>query len=325
MGVLDAALHAGRETTYGTPVTPTRSFEAQADAHKRVVSYLEAPGMRAGMQALRADRRRQVLDGASGTITVAPLSKGLGMLLRATFGSSAIAQEGATTAWTQTHSTAAAGPLGESLTVQIVRPPLSGATQTFTYHGGKVTDWEFMQKVGENLSLALTMDYEDESTAEAAASAAYPVDPLTPYSWVECVVTVAGSAVDVRDFSVKGASALATDRRYLRGASLKREPIRNAVPNYTGVLTADFTDTTAYARFVAGTVVAVSATWTSTTTAGTGFPFKLGITLPAVQFTGDTPEVSLSSLPTQPMPFQVLHDGTNPAVTVTYTSTDTAY
>jgi hypothetical protein len=43
-----------------------------------------------------------------------------------------------------------------------------------------------------------------------------------------------------------------------------------------------------------------------------------------VQIQGDSPEVSLSAMPKQSLPFAVLWNGTDPAVKIEDTSTDTA-
>lgn len=324
MGILDAALHVGREATYGTPAALTRSFEAKSDAHKRKQAYLESVGMRSGMQTLRSDRRKPVNMGAEGSLEVDVLNKGLGLLLEQCFGSSAIVQEGLTAAWMQTHTTTADGPLGKSLTVQQVRPPVSGAVLPFTYHGGKATKWELTQKAGsaELLKLKLDLDYEDVDTTTAAAAPAYPAT-ADVFSWLDCDITIAGAAVHATEFSLKGDNQLDVDRRFLRRSALKKEPRRQASPTYDGNLTAEFEDLTAYNRFVSGEIVSLIATWTGADILA-GVPFLLRATVAAVQFTGDTPEVSLSKLPDQKMPFRVLHNGTDPAVKVEYRSTDTA-
>lgn len=321
MGLLDAALHIGRETTYGTPAALTRSIEAMGDGHKRNPQFLQSKGRRAGMQALGSDRSRIVNMGAEGAIEVDMLTKGMGMLLRAAFGLSTNVQEGAGPAWLQTHSTTADGPKGESLTVQLIRPPVTSASVPFTYHGGKVKSWAIEQE-DDLLKFKVDLDYEDEDTSTAAGVATY-VAGGTPFAWEDCVVTVAGTPVDLKKLSIKGDNALDTDRRYLRGSALKKEPLRKGIPSYEGELTADFEDLTAYNRFVAGTVVPIVATWTGSLI-DAGFPFMFRTTLAAVQFTGGTPEVGNDG-PAQPMPFTVLHNRVDPAVKAEYRTSDTSY
>lgn len=325
MSVQDAQIHIGRETTYGTPVTPTRSVEGLGDGHKRKMAYLESNGMRPGRQAVRSDRRRAINMGAEGELEVNPMNKGLGMLLRAMLGSSGIAQVASTTAYLQTHTTTGDGPVGESLTVQLGRPMGSsfGTVQPFTYHGGKVTEWTLTQDLEDLLKLKLSLDFEDEDkTTSLLGTPVYPAN-TTPFGWHECAVTIDGNATPVTSFEVSGKNGLKTDRRQL-GSVLKREPLRSELAEYEGKIAADFESITAYDNFVSGAIVPVVAKWTGGLIEA-GHNYELMITLAAVQFTGETPEVSTDDLPTQPMPFMVLHDGTNPAVKIEYKSTDTAY
>jgi hypothetical protein len=321
MGVLDAALHIGRETTYGTPAPLTQSIESTADGHKRAPKVLESTGMRAGAQAAASDRARMVNMGAEGSIPVEFQNKGMGKLLRLMTGSSAIAQEGATAAWLQTHSTTKDGPVGESVTVQVIKPS-TGSTFPFTYHGGVCTGWELTQEVDDLLKLSLDMDYEDETTDVAAGTPTYAAGS-SPFAWEDCVVTVDGAPTDLRKLSLKGNMNVDTDRRYLRGTALKKAPLRKGLPVYDGELTSDFDDLTAYDRFVAGVPVPLVATWTGSLIAA-GFPFMLRASA-TVQFRGDTPQASLTDLASQPMPFKVLWDRTNPAVKLEYRSTDLAF
>ena len=79
--ILDNAILVGKETTYGTPATLTRAFEAQADTWKREQDALESVGFRAGQQTLRSDRRKQINMGAAGAIELDALTSGLGLLL----------------------------------------------------------------------------------------------------------------------------------------------------------------------------------------------------------------------------------------------------
>jgi len=325
MGVQDAQIHIGRETTYGTPVTPTRSIEGLGDGHKRQMAYLESDGMRPGKHTMRSDRRRAINMGAEGEIEINPMDKGFGMLLRAAFGSSTIAQQTTTSAWLQTHLSTGDGPVGESLTVQLGRP--MGAqfttTQPFTYHGGKVTEWELTQELEELLKFKVTLDFEDEDkTTALLGTPVYPANTI-PFGWHECSVTVDGAATPITEFELSGKNGLKTDRRQL-GTVLKREPLRSEGAEYEGKIAGDFESIAAYDRFVAGTIVPVVATWTGGVIEGV-HNFELKATLAAVQFTGDTPEVSMGDLPTQPMPYRVLHNGTDPAVKLEYKSSDVAF
>lgn len=322
-GVLDAQLHIGVETTYGTAVTPTRSFEPYADNAKRTQEFLESAGMRAQMETIRSDRRREVNMGGEDSLEFDVMNKGFGMLFQSMLADSTVAQIGATTAYLQTHqSTHEASDT--PLTVQWGRPPISGSVIPFTFQGGMVTSWTLSQNVGELLKLTLEMDYQDSTTGTSLASAAYP-SSTTPFGWDDATVLVNSTAVDVSSFSLTYDNMLNVDRRFLRGTVLKKQPYRAGVPVITGEIQVEFTSTTQYNTFINGTVIPLSATWSSGTIEGT-YTYQLAVTLAAVQYDGDAnPVVSLDDLPRQPLPFKVLDNGTDPAVKIEYRSTDTAF
>ena len=322
MGTLDAAVHVGKETVYGTPVAPTRSFEAMADIGKRTTQFLESAGMRGGMEALRSNRRRSIGIGGEGPMELDVLTKGMGLLFEQMLGFTATVAAAVNGAQLQTHKSTSSGPDGKSATVQMIRPKTDGTTQQFTYHGGKVKTWELAQAIDELLKLKLDWDYEDEDKTFAAGTPAYPASAI-PFAWHECAVTVDGAAVGLRELSVKGDNKLKTDRRLLRGSSLKKEPLRVGMPEYDGSLAAEFESTTLYDLFVAGTIVPIVATWTGPNI-GAGQDHKVILTLAACQFSGDSPVASTDDLSTQPLPFKVLHNGTDPAVKLEYNSTDAA-
>jgi len=90
-----------------------------------------------------------------------------------------------------------------------------------------------------------------------------------------------------------------------------------------GSIDVEFSDLTEYALFAAGTVSAIVMTWTGAEVES-GYDFEIVLTMPACQFTGDTPQASLSELPTLSMPFTVLDNGTDAAITMLYKTSDTA-
>lgn len=319
--VLDSAILVGKESTYGTPATLTRAFEGKADSFKRQQDPLESVGFRADMQAKRADRRTMVNMGGAGELAFDIQNKGFGLLLQAMLGSiSGPTQQAATTAYKSTAQTTTLDPQ-DSFTVQVQRPDMGGTTRNFTHHGAVVTGWSITQELDAYAMATLQFDFEDVDTVTGAGTPTYPAS-TTPFDWTQLVVSLDSTDTDVTSFSLDADLALKTDRRFLRGSELKKQPCRSGVPVFTGQLAAEFEDLTLYNQFVAGTTVPLVATWTGATIESP-YPYELKITCAAVQYTGESPEVSLSEVPTQAIPFEVLWDGTNPAVEITYQSTDT--
>lgn len=326
MSILDAAILVGVESTYGTPATLTRGFEGKADTFKREQSRLESVGFRADMHTLRSDRVVTVNMGGAGSIEVDMLNKGMGLLLQGAMGSKAgPAQVAATTAYLQTFATTDSAP-ADSYTIQVIRPRLESGVQQFTYHGCKITGWELGQSPDGLLVVTFDFDFEDSDTSTAAGTPSYPAT-ATPYDWTDCTVTLnpdnSPQVLHVMDLSWSADLALKTDRRYLRGSELKKEPVRNGVPTYEGEIKVDFENLDRYAEWTAQTTLDLEIKWTGAVIATPQTHF-VTLRMPACQWTDGNPEVSLGDTPIQTLPFRVLHNGSDAAATLTYQSTDTA-
>lgn len=327
MGVLDTAILLGEETTaYGTAATLTRGYEGKADDLTATVEQLESVGFRPGMHTLRSDRMVTIPSGGSGSLEVDVLNKGMGLLLKGCLGASTPpTQIGTTTAYTSQYFTDADGPTN-SYTVQTIRPRVEGTSEDpFTHLGTVFTGWNLAQEAGGLLVFTAELDFREVRTNVAAGTPTYPSNAM-PFHWAQCDVSIGGVAFDYATGIEVGTDlAMRTDRRYLTGTHLKRQPRRNAVPTLTGTLSTDYADLTRFSEFAAGTVVEdLVLTWVGATIEGAE-EFTFRVTIPALVWTEGTPTASLSESPTQGLPFRVLHNGTNPALTITVTSTDTAY
>jgi hypothetical protein len=319
--ILDQGILVGKETTYGTPAALSRAYEAQSDTWQRTQEALESVGFRSGTHALRSDRRRQINMGAEGSIEMDAMSSGLGLLLQGVFGATSGPTEiGSTGAFTSTFTTTSDAS-AISFTIQKLIATNTGAVQPFTYHGAVITDFELSQDVGGFLTVKFDFDSEDEDKSTGAGTPTYPATGK-PFDWTQAAVTVAGNALEATAFSFSADMGLKTDRRFLKSSGLKSQPKRAAMPDYSGQLSAEFTNTAQYDAFVAGSIFAVTATWTGDAIS-TEFE-RITLTLPACQYDGSTPEASIDDMTAQTLPFKVLHNGTDPAVTLAYTSVDAA-
>jgi len=326
MSILDASIMVGLESTYGTPVTLSHAFEGKADTFKREQSRLESVGFRPDMQALRNDRVVTVNMGGAGSIELDLLNKGHGLLFGGSLGTKAgPTQVSATVAYLQTYATSDAAP-ADSFTIQVVRPKLESGTQQFTYHGCKITGWTLGQSPDGLCVVNYDFDFEDSDITTSEGTEAYP-SAATPYDWTDCVVTLdpdgSPETLDLLDLSFSADLALKTDRRYLSGSALKKEPVRNGMPSYTGEMKIDFTGTERYAEWTAETALDIQIKWTGATIASGQTDFMM-MRMKACDWTGGNPEVSLSETPMQTLPFQAMHNGTDAALTLTYQNIETA-
>lgn len=324
MSVLDTALHVGLESTYGTGVAPTRSFEAQQDGLKRDMMPLVHRGFRAGQHGDLTNRQKMINGGGAGTVTVPLLQNGMGMLLRGCAGTVvAPVQQGATAAWLQSYATDDEEPAA-SYTMQMVRALVDATTtQAFTYKGCVVTGWTLNQDQAGIPNLALDIDFQDMDTTTAAGTPTYPVADM--FTWDQCSVTLNAVALEPRSLSLTCDLKVDTERRLLRGSALKKRPRRNSLIELTGTMDLDFVDMNRYAEFHNGTQATnLIISFTGPVISG-AFNYFLKFTMPVVVWQNEgTPEASLEGLTTQPLNFKALHNVTSPLLTITYESTDTA-
>ena len=328
MSILDTAFHIGAESVYGTFLSLTRSYEAKSDPWKRKQSYLESVGFRAGLQAVRSDRRQAINMGAEGSIELDLMNIGMGLLLRDAFGLTTGPTLVSGTTRDTVFSTTKDGP-STSFSAQMIRPFVDGSSQPFTYKGCVVTGWELNAEAadGENgfLRWKEDIDSQTEDTSVGAGTAVYPASQV-PFNWtMVSTSTVGGTPIDFKKLAVKADYKANTDRRFLKTGGLRKQPRIGGVPEYTGELEAEFASLAEYTRFVTGAVVAGQWVWTGAqidSSPQTFFTATLDIA--ALQYTGDAPAASLTELPKQPLPFAILDNGSLPAVKLTLRSSDAA-
>lgn len=317
---LSAQLMIAEESTYGTPVTPTRGYEFNTESMSLDIERLESAGLRAGTRVLRSDRWTPGAKDVTGSIEMDLQNKSFGLWLKHMFGTFAVATPGGATL-SRTH-TASPGDLPTGLTVQVGRASENGTVNPFTYHGCKVSSWEIDASVGEIGKLTVDLVGEDEDTSTGLASASY-ASSASLLVFTQATLSVGGSAVDVRSATISGDNGLDTDR-YKLGSALRKAPVEAAMREYTGTLDAYFASLTAYNRFVNGTEAALVLEFVGAEIES-GFNYGLEITC-NVRFDGETPTVSGPAEIPQALPFKcVSSDGTAAdAIEVVYTTTDTA-
>lgn len=319
---LDTAVLLGLESPYGTPAALTHAFEAKADPWKRQNAYIDSKGFRSGMQTVRTDRRKVVNMGAEGAIEVDLLDRGMGFLFQGLLGSTTPPTEGTLDVWSSNHDSST-DDAGVSFTAQILRPQVGGALQPFTYSGAVPTGWSISHDVEGLAVLSIDFDAQNEETSTPAGTPTYPAGAM-PFDWTEATITVDGFPVDVTAFEFSADLGLKTDRRFIRGNALKKAPVRRTHPSFEGSFALEFEDTTIYDDFVSGAPRPLVATWEGGTIVGAD-NYKVTLTLPAVQFIGDSPNANMDDVSTQSVPFTVLDNGTDPAVSVELQNGDTAF
>lgn len=318
---INASLGVKKESTYGTAVTVTRFYPLISESIKEDVAKLEAEGRRAGTVVLAKDQSIPIFQGASGTIEIPPMSKDFGFWLEHLLGS--VATSGPTDS-AYTHTGTVGTTKGKSFSAQINRPFHDSETdQPFSYEGGKITGWEFTAEAEAEPKLSIDVDFEDLATGTALATPSYTAG-MELFSWAHASsgLTIAGTAVPITKFSLKCTMGVKTDRRYIRGSALKKEPVASAFRDFEWSADCDFDSLTQYNRFKASTnagqfAAIVCGLYAPTLIGASTYP-SLTWSLPAARFD----QADIDNAGTEPSMLSlggvVRYDGTNSPVTATY-------
>jgi hypothetical protein len=308
------------ESTYGTFVSPTRFLEFNSESIEADIARLESKGIGSG-RYLRSSRQKGYVRGAAGSIELDVMTKGFGQLFKYMLGSYA----NTLVAGSERKATItpdANALQGVFFSTQVGRPATDGTVHPFNYEGCKITSWELKADIDDWLKLTLGIDAETEQTATALAAASY-VAGAEPFAFSEGAVTINGSAVRVRRFSLKGENALKTDRRFI--GNQKREPLANGEWVVSGELEFEFEDLTRHAALVAATQIEdLVITFTTPTVIAGGGPYKLVAAVPGFSWTGGTPKIGGPDVIGEVLQLKALNNGADPVVQLDYHSTDTA-
>lgn len=172
MTTLNTQLGVVDESTYGTPVVVSRFFEYNSEDISPDQGRTESAGLRVGNRTRRADRYEPFRRGAAGSLMFDVPTKGFGFWLKHMLGTVA---SGTIVDSNYTHTGTEGSLLGKFFTTQLNRPfNPSGTAQAFTYHGGKVADWELSCDLDGVLVASLGCDFEDEGHLDRSGDCVVP-------------------------------------------------------------------------------------------------------------------------------------------------------
>ena len=283
-----------KETTWGTAVVVDRFYEYESESITPTVERVEGTFMRAGTRGMREDRFIPYVSSYTGAVKMPVLTKTFGLWLEHMLGTVA---SGSVSDSTYTHTGTIATLCGKGLTVQVNRPlgACGDTDQAFTFEGGKVADFTLSCEQGGYATFEANMVFEAGTTATALATASYVTGmELMPFGLSS--LTVGGSQLDVKSWSVKCNNGLATDRKMVRSSYQIKEPIENARREVEFTATCDFEALAdVYNRAVSstasGALAAVVITTLGPTLVGaTTYP-GLVITMDKVRFDSGFPTV----------------------------------
>lgn len=324
---LAGSLGVAAETTYGTYAAPSRFLEFDKVDLKKVKNVQQGGGLYSGGFAQRGSRRVVTTRAAAGSIEMEVTNRSFGLLLAHIMGGAAApVQQGATTAYLQTH--AIADNIGKMLTCQVGVPDLTGTVRPHTYLGAKVTGAEFSCGVDEHLTCKIDLDARDLSESQGLVAPSYPVG-LLPFHFAQmgfkwgafgAEVAVPG----VRKVSLKIERAQATNRFYANGTGLKSEPIMNDWVKISGSIETDYLDKTIFEdRYSADSSASLIWEFVGNPIAGANAE-TVRFRIPMTFLDDGTPGVEGPDVTSPTFTFAGQHDGANSLITAEYMSADTA-
>lgn len=319
----------GSEVTYGTAVNVSKFFEITKEDIKGNYARQQAAALSAAFVD-RADRYAVAHKGASGSVDIEVLSKGFGHWFRFLMGTVSTAGPTETSAYT--HTATVSELYGDAFTVQVGRATLAGVVKPWTYEGGKVTDFSFSNQVDQTLQCSIGMDFEAESQPDSPTGAYQlqtnvPVVGAEVLAWQGGTITIAGSTVDVSEFSVKVDNALNVDRFYINSAASKKEPNQDGKRKITFSVKTPYVDNGFWKKVAsatnAGATGVISAQWSGLTLLGSTIYPSFKIDIPVARFDEGSPSVDGPGMIDQTFTGVGLYDGTNSPISLTYVSGDT--
>lgn len=307
---IGAQLGIATETTFNTPVTVTRFYEFTNESLNYNKNTAVGLGLRAGGQLPRSQRRVVTTSDASGDINLDLPTSGLGLLLAHATGTFPTKAAGS--------FTFTLGDVGlKSFTSQVGVPQYGGTVTPKTIGGCKISSWELAVSNAGIATGRFSVDGASFTTATALATASYS-STTNLFHFAQSAITVDGTAVaNIKDFTLTVDNVIKTDRFNLGAAGIKSAQVNNGFRKITGTVTAEFTDTTLLAKFLSDASAALALSFTSGSDA-------LSITVSAVKFDGEAPQVAGPEVIDVNFSFEAYDNGTDAPLTIVYTTADAA-
>lgn len=307
---IGSQLGIATESTYNTPVTVSRFYEFNSESLNFNKMTSVAMGLRAGGQLPRSQRRVVTTSDATGDISLDLPTSGLGLLLAHAMGTFPTKTAGA--------FTFTLGDLyTKSFTAQVGVPQYNGTVTPKTLGGCKISSFELGVSNGGFATGRFSVDGASFTTGTALATASYSAT-TNLFHFAQGAVTVDGTAVaNIKEFTISVDNNMKADRYNLGAAGVKATQTINGFRKITGTLTAEFDNTALLTKFLADTSASIGMTFTS----GADI---LSITVSAVKFDGEAPQVAGPEAVDINFTFEAYDNGTDAPMTIVYTTADAA-
>lgn len=306
--------------------TVTRFYEFESEGLEPNAERFEAATLRASTRGMRDDRFFPFVTSHEGSVKLPVMTKGFGLWLPHLMGTATV--DGSVSDSVYDHTGTVGSLCTDSFTMQLNRPlgACGDTDQAFTYYGCKVSEWTLSMEQMGVLQLEATVIAKSALTSVALASASYASSmEFMPFS--TCTLSIGGTTVKVKSWSVKSNPGLATDRTFVRGNAQIAEPVESSLRDVEFSATLDFESLVQYNRVVsataAGAVAAVVIQANGPTLAGSSSYPGLRINMDSVRFDQATNNVSGADVIEQSLTGKALVPAAGgDQLKLTYTTTD---
>jgi hypothetical protein len=328
---IGASLGIATESSFNnqTSVTVDHFLEFNTESTKYTKNTVVGQGLRAGGLTPRIQRRVVTTFAGSGDFEIDLPTRGLGLLLAHACGGTfpTPTQIGSTGVYTTTFTPG--DTKGNNLVVQVGVPQYGGTVTPKTLTGCKISNFELSVGAGDIAKGKFTIDSAGFTTGISLSTPSYSTNASSTnlFHFAQGSITdnVSTTYANIKDFSLTVDNALKTDRYNLGSLGAKQEQIINGFRAISGKVTAEFTDTTLLAKFIADTTAGLKLTFTGASIGTSGSNKELlSITIPACKFDGDVPAVAGPGVIDVSFGFTVYDDGTNAPFTIITQSLDSA-
>lgn len=321
---ISGALGFAPESTWGTSVAPSKWMEFLAgETLGRQQNFMRSAGIRAGRMFTSGSRTTATTRTAGGNLSAEVGNQGFGALLNLLHGETVAPVKEAGGAYKQVHKIGTTDPYKKSLTIVKAAPKTTGGVvDSYCYPGAIFNSMELALATSGYLVATMAIDAKDENTEQTIGTVTYPTGVET-FNFVQCVVKINGVEQKyMRDLKLTLAKPTDTSRFFL-GSATRAQPFTNAFNTIKLDLTADYSDKTLYEMFAKTETKSVEFIFTGGIAAGSEH-FELKLAMPMCRFEGDSPNIKDLGALQQTIPLMVEDNGTEPPLTATYVSLDSA-
>ena len=332
MSANDRYASLGAETSYGTAVAATRSYEDTGDDWQVVASPVQVgETTRAAQQTDLAHNYQQTLEKVTGSLNTAVYNNGVGLLFANLLGEATTPAAVTSTSnnrYGRNYRSEAAGDT-TSFTVRRGRSSRtanweSEAIEEFIYSGCVISGFELSVAANNPWMLKVNFEGQSETPGGSAVAQLYPpigtgASLVRFFSWQNTSVSVGGATLDkFGGFTLTGNFNLDTAIKPLNSSSNIAKPLRQGLATLEGTLSAGVysadVKTAVYDRFRSGELASIVVEAKMDPTSGITDDHSRDIfrvTLAQCRFTGTTPSGAPGSKTMLEGPYKVFWDGSS--------------